>query len=339
MTPRQLKKIIRLQAVLLCLLGIPAGLLLGYGIGSLLIPQIIMNTSISVSAATRSVCPVIFLFSALFAMGTVLLSCSRPGRIAAGVSPVEAARYTEATAGKKKKKRTSGAKIQQMAFSNLGRNRLKTALVVLSMALSAVLLNSLIMIVDGFDVEKYLSQQTCADFIVSNPEYFQSSGGHISQDTIREIQAQVSASNSGCGYTVHGPVPQVWMEEAAWRKISGQFASGEALEQHLQQQEHRGTLVADKALIEGLDEDLFEKLTVVAGTLAPLTSVAEPSIALAVHADDYEAIKAMARYPAIGDKVTVTYITEEYDIDSRTGEAITDDTPKNTGGTSKKATM
>ena len=33
-TPRQLKRIIRQQALLLCLIGIPAGLLLGYGIGA-----------------------------------------------------------------------------------------------------------------------------------------------------------------------------------------------------------------------------------------------------------------------------------------------------------------
>ena len=35
-TPRQLKRIIRQQALLLCLIGIPAGLLLGYGIGAVL---------------------------------------------------------------------------------------------------------------------------------------------------------------------------------------------------------------------------------------------------------------------------------------------------------------
>ena len=37
-TPRQLKRIIRQQALLLCLIGIPAGLLLGYGIGAVLVP-------------------------------------------------------------------------------------------------------------------------------------------------------------------------------------------------------------------------------------------------------------------------------------------------------------
>ena len=35
-TPRQLKRIIRQQALLLCLIGIPTGLLLGYGIGTVL---------------------------------------------------------------------------------------------------------------------------------------------------------------------------------------------------------------------------------------------------------------------------------------------------------------
>ena len=53
-----------------------------------------------------SVSPVIFLGSAAFALLTVFLSCARPGRMAAKVSPVEAVRYTEGS-GKGRKERKS----------------------------------------------------------------------------------------------------------------------------------------------------------------------------------------------------------------------------------------
>ena len=39
-TPRQLRRIIRQQALLLCLIGIPVGLLFGFGIGAALTPVI-----------------------------------------------------------------------------------------------------------------------------------------------------------------------------------------------------------------------------------------------------------------------------------------------------------
>ena len=55
-----------------------------------------------------------------------------------------------------------------MAYANLGRNIRKTVLVVISLSLSVVLLNILVTFTGGFDMEKYLAKQTCADFIVSH---------------------------------------------------------------------------------------------------------------------------------------------------------------------------
>ena len=129
-TPRQLKRIIRQQALLLCLIGIPAGLLLGYGIGAVLVPVVLRSTQLDAGITTISTSPVIFLGSMLFSLLTVLLSCSKPGKMAAKVSPVEAIKYTDAMQTKKKQRSTRGAKLHQMAFANLGRNKKKTVLVV-----------------------------------------------------------------------------------------------------------------------------------------------------------------------------------------------------------------
>ena len=171
-TPRQLKRIIRQQALLLCLIGIPAGLLLGYGIGAVLVPVVLRSTQLDAGITTISTSPVIFLGSMLFALLTVLLSCSKPGKMAARVSPVEATKYTDAMQTKKKQRSTRGAKLHQMAFANLGRNKKKTVLVVVSLALSVTLFNALCAFVGGFSMEKYVSSMTCADFIVSTPDYF-----------------------------------------------------------------------------------------------------------------------------------------------------------------------
>ncbi|MFR9251992.1 MAG: ABC transporter permease [Oscillospiraceae bacterium] len=122
-TPRQLKRIIRQQALLLCLIGIPAGLLLGYGIGAVLVPVVLRSTQLDAGITTISTSPVIFVGSVLFALLTVLLSCSKPGKMAARVSPVEATKYTDAMQTKKKQRSTRGAKLHQMAFANLGRNK------------------------------------------------------------------------------------------------------------------------------------------------------------------------------------------------------------------------
>ena len=142
-TPRQLKRIIRQQALLLCLIGIPAGLLLGYGIGAVLVPVVLHSIQLDTGITTISTSPVIFLGSMLFALLTVLLSCSKPGKMAAKVSPVEATKYTDVMQTKKKRRSIRGAKLHQMAFANLGRNKKKTVLVVVSLALSVTLFNAL----------------------------------------------------------------------------------------------------------------------------------------------------------------------------------------------------
>ena len=93
-TPKQLRRLIRQQALLLSALGIPVGLLLGYGVGAAAVPITMSTSTMGGRYTTVSVSPWIFLFSTVFALLTVLLSCARPGRIAGRVSPVEAVCYT-----------------------------------------------------------------------------------------------------------------------------------------------------------------------------------------------------------------------------------------------------
>lgn len=328
-TSRQLRRIIRQQALLLCVAGIPAGLLLGYGVGAVLTPVVMARTSFGADVTTISASPLIFLGAALFALITVLLSCSRPGRLAAKVSPVEAAKYTEVTQGTKKRRNTRGAKVYQMAFANLGRNKSKTVLTVISLSLSVVLLNILVTFTSGFDMEKYLAKQTCADFIVSGTDYFRDTNteSYISEDMIDEIEANTSRTLSGCGYTLSGDLPSCWTTEDAIREALSRFGSEEDVESYLSQRVRRGELVDTNALIEGLDADLFEKLDVIEGDLAPLLRGEPGTIAVAVDADDYGNVTNLEDYPPIGSVQTITYISDGYYIDSRTGEKSDENTP------------
>ena len=59
-----------------------------------------------------------------------------------------------------------------MALANLGRNKKKTVLVVVSLSLSVVLLAVIFLFTGGFSMERYLENQTCADFIVGSTDYF-----------------------------------------------------------------------------------------------------------------------------------------------------------------------
>ena len=179
-TKRQIKKMINRQAANLSLIGVPIGLLIGFFLGRALVPFLMNGTIYTADAGiTVTANPLIFIGAAAFAVFTVLISVQKPAKIAGTVSPIEAIKYTEndssAFRGKKHalKNSTHGAKIYRMALANLGRNRKRTALVIVSMTLSLVLFNTVFTFSSGFDIDKYIAKFVNTDFVVSAADYFQ----------------------------------------------------------------------------------------------------------------------------------------------------------------------
>lgn len=301
-TPRQLRQIIRQQALGLGALGIPLGLLLGYGVGAAAVPVALAVSNYDSRYTTVSVSPWIFLFSAAFALLTVLLSCSRPGRIAGSVSPVEAAGYTEVTG--KRRRHASKVSPFSMARANLGRNKQKTALVVVSLSLTVVLLNLLATFLGGFDMDRYLSHSTCADFIVSTPGYFRYQGSSLTEEMIAPIQANTARSMGGFAYQTW---VQMYLPENLWREEAEYYLRGQDLEQLLRSADRDGERIGSYSQVEGLDRSLLEKLTVIEGDLSPLREPDSHAVAIAVHTEDDGSLSAPEKYPAIGERVRVTY--------------------------------
>ncbi len=330
-TPKQLRRIIRQQALFLCLIGIPIGLLLGYITGAVLTPAVIKSLTIGEASSTVSISPLIFIGSTLFSLLTVLLSCNKPGRIAAKVSPIEATKYTENIRTDKKQRHTRGAKVSHMALANLGRSRSKTILVFVSLALSVILLNILYTFVGGFDMELYLSNQTCADFIVSSTDYFHynQSLEFITEDAIEQIKANTDQSLAGCGYVLSdNKSPLCRVSEETYRALYANWVTEEQMEQLLSADMNDDGKVSAGVQLLGLDPALFDKLTVLEGDLDSLFSENSHAIALSVYTDDYGNVMNREMYPEIGDTLKLTYVSEGYYIDSRTGEYCTENTPE-----------
>ena len=72
------------------------------------------------------------------------------------------------------KKTADGGKISRMALSNLGRNKGKTVIVIVSLSLAIVLLNSIFTFTNAFDMDKYLANFVSSDFVIANAKYFNS---------------------------------------------------------------------------------------------------------------------------------------------------------------------
>lgn len=328
-TPQQLKAIIRNQAMLLSAVGIPIGIIGGYIVGAVLTPFMLSGSFYEGHGAV-STSPVIFAGSGIFALITVFMSCAKPGKIAAKVSPIEAAKYTGVSSAKKSRSSTNGAKVYRMAFANLGRNRLKTGLVILSLSLAVVLLNTLYTFVGGFDMEKYLGAMTAADFIVGNTEYFnfacEDKAAALDDDMITDIGLHTENESAGKGYAVSGMRPSCWISEEMWREQFGVRYDKETAQRYMEHNSDKDGNVMSELLIEGLDRVLFEKITVVEGSIEPLFLEDRHAIAIQVNVDDYGNV-ADGTYPEIGDTLRTTFVKDGWYIDSRTGEKSDENTP------------
>lgn len=233
-TGKQIRGIVRRQALLLSAAGIPAGLAVGFLIGRLLVPVVLSATNADAGAGVSVPAnPLIFIGSALFALLTVLISAGRPGRIAAGVSPIEAVRFEEGSVSKRKKDSAGGGKIYRMALSNLGRNRRRTVLSVVSMSLSLILLNTVVTLFQGFDMDTYLSRFVDTDFLIGNAGYFnelkkfRSADDRLSESFVSAVRAQpgfqeggrlyfnVDTEHASIDYGHFTPVPESGGKEAA----------------------------------------------------------------------------------------------------------------------------
>ena len=202
MTTKQIKKLIFGQSNLLCLIGIPAGLLLGWLLGMVLVPAF---TGIIEGESRVSASPVIFIGSAVFAWLTVLVFCLRPARLAGKVSPVEALRMNDADGkSKKSKRKKEQTSLASMAWANLGRNKKRTITVVCSLTLGLVLLSCFYAKNASFDMEKYLANLTIADFELSDVTSEDYIGGYNPKgDTLNETLVETLESFEGVESTGH----------------------------------------------------------------------------------------------------------------------------------------
>ena len=324
-TPRQIRRMIRIQALLLSLAGIPVGLLVGWLLGGVLTPVITARLSAVTSVVSAD--PILFAGAAAFALMTVLISCRRPGRMAGKVSPVEAVRYTEGGKLSRKTMRNGrGVSLLSMAWANLGRSRGKTVITVLSLTLAVVLLNLTVTFTNGFDMDKYVSNFTASDFIVADAGQFQTGGAlyhegmAIPEDVIQDIDAQSGITGSG---RIYGRTSQVqeFVSEEYYRSAKGRWNTEEQLDSLVSYTErNEDGLLADTAQLYGMDPFALDYLTVLEGDLSKLYEPGGNYVAAVYSDDDYGQARLDSHWARLGDTVTLRYVEEYEYYNFRTGE-------------------
>ena len=335
-TGKQIRRMIRRQAFLLSLAGIPLGWVVGFVVGVWLTPIIMAQTSYT--NAFVSFNPLIFIGSAIFSLLTVRISCHRPGKMAARVSPVEAVRYTDASVrprrihrGKHANQKHTGARLPRMAWANLGRSRGKTTITIISLALAVVLMQMTYTFAIGFDMDKYLADKSAVDFIVGDASYFQTGAGFTSTDeavpenVIADIDAVGGITDSG---RIYGQVSgvQQFVTEDWYRQCWGRWNTQEVLDQLIADMERTDDgLLADRAQLYGMEDFPLSRITVLDGDLSALSDPTANAVAAVYTTDDYGDPEMQSHWAKVGDTVHLRYVEEWEYYYQDTGEVVPPD--------------
>ena len=171
MTKPQIKKLVHFESLTVSLPSIIIGNILGISIGKVILNKIFSNnemlTDIKLSLATIVL---IILFSTAFTLLTVFLSVMSPARYAAKVSPIDANRYNETQLNTRYK--SDNISLGKLARRQVFSNKFRFISIVLSISLSAVILNSVLTYTGNIDLEKGISDVIATDYNIASPKYF-----------------------------------------------------------------------------------------------------------------------------------------------------------------------
>ena len=306
-TNRQLKKLVRRQALLLGLIGTPIGLILGY-IVSVFVTPVVMSTTSVADEQLVSVNPLIFIGGGLFTLITVWISCIKPCRLVSKISPVEAIRYTDSTASSRKKaKKTRRVTPLSMAWDNIKRTPKKTVSVIVSLSLSMILLNGTFTLINGFDMDKYIENQAVSDFYITDASVMNlNSTVEIFNGVSKELQDEIKALD---GITDFG---SVYMQETQHKlNETGAENAKKVYEEYKEMlpmpyAEEQSRRLTEESLIDahlyGVDDFITEKLEIAGGEF-DLEKFKTGNYVIASSFID----TGEGRYYDIGDKVPVDF--------------------------------
>lgn len=271
-TAGQLRKLVRRQAVILSLVGIPFGMILGTVLSKVLLPVILGN--FLTFKVSFSIHPVIYLASIVFTFATVLMSCEKPCRLASKVSPMEALRYTEKAAVKNKEKKSRRVSAFTMAVGNIKRSRKKVVVVVLSLSMSMLLVNSIYNMVHSFDMETYISNSIMGDFQVTHSSVLNMSSrvkiyDGISQEELAMFKGLDGVESVAAVYSsAHA---SALLDGEGVQKIKDYVNRHNSLKKDSWVMEELGYIEEQEfcfANIYGIDQNTFDALRIYAGNIS-----------------------------------------------------------------------
>lgn len=176
-TEKQIKTLVKRQALTFGCIGIPIGVILAGVLSFGIVPVILENafdSGKSIMDAEMFFHPSIFILSIIFSALTVLISCNAPAKVAGKISPIEALRYQNFASTKTKSRNsTNGGKLHVMAYHNVFRDKKRAFLVFISLFMGITMILGVNGVLGSFKAENYVEKYMDYDFEYTDMQFRQ----------------------------------------------------------------------------------------------------------------------------------------------------------------------
>mgnify|MGYP002549237424 CR=1 FL=1 len=161
-TQKQIKSLVKNQAVKFACIGIPIGIVLATAVSFGIVPLVLnegFEQGKSIMDAEVFFHPSIYILSVIFSAVTVWIACNAPAKAAAKISPIEALKFQN-FAPKKTKSRnsTNGGKLRVMAFHNVFRDKKRAILVFMSLFMGITMILGVNGIIGSMNAENFIKE-------------------------------------------------------------------------------------------------------------------------------------------------------------------------------------
>lgn len=176
-TEKQIKTLVKRQAVTFACIGIPIGVILAGALSFGIVPIILENafdSGKSIIDAEMFFHPSIFILSIIFSALTVWISCNAPAKATSKISPIEALRYQNFASTKtKSRSSTNGGKLHVMAYHNVFRDKKRAILVFMSLFMGITMILGVNGIIGSMKVENFIDKYMDYNFEYTDIQFEQ----------------------------------------------------------------------------------------------------------------------------------------------------------------------
>lgn len=167
MTGKQVRRLLGIQMLFVGLAGMCAGIAAGFGMAFFVIPKVVKMLGIREDVEVVFH-PLIFFLTAAVVGLTVWLGSRKPVKIADSISPVEALGYVRLTGRQAVRKTGRGNVLWRMAKEQLGKDKKKAAVVILSLAASLSVFLCILTLIESHGARTIASNYMDTDLVILN---------------------------------------------------------------------------------------------------------------------------------------------------------------------------